>query len=172
MHTHNHLTQAICMGLFATLAAAVPLKADDGDKPYNKIVLGISILNPTGNSRNIVDGSGYGISLAAESAYSRLKAEYTELRPLTCPTLTLEGIHRFGSHETGFNVFGGLVGMMGFLDGEKAYGVGISAGCGYNFNKNIGIETFYTAANKITGSIGIEWIQMSLKIRFSGNLLE
>jgi len=176
MHTHNHLTQAICMGLLATLAAAVPLKADDGDKPKSNggFVVGISIVNPTGDIGKIIDRLGHGFSLAVEMDNFRSRTEVTfcstELVSLFSYTVALECIHRFDSYDKGIYVFGGLNGTIVFLDllgyKDKGFGFGFSAGLGYNFNKKIGIETLYTMANKAVGSFNYEWMQMSLKYRF------
>jgi len=176
MYTHNHLTQAICAGFFVVMAATVPLKADDGDKPKSNggWVGGISIINPTGDIGKVVDGAGYGISLAVELDYLRSRAEVTlcstELVSLFSYTVALECMYRFNSYDTGLYVFGGLVGMVGRLDIlgyiDTGYGFGISAGLGYNFNKKIGIETLYTTANKVVGSVNFEWMQVSLKYRF------
>jgi hypothetical protein len=180
MYTHNHLTQAICAGFFVAMAATVPLKADDGDKLKSNggWVGGISIINPTGDIGKIVDVSGYGVSLAAEMDYFRVRTDVTycstELVSLFSYNVALEGMYRFDSYDTGLYVFGGLVLTLGVLDIDIAsyrdtgYGFGISAGLGFNFNKKIGIETLYTTANKvlITGSLKFDWMQMSLKYRF------
>jgi len=180
MHTHNYLAQGICASLFVAIAAAVPLKADDGDKPKPNggWVGGISIVSPTGDIGKTIDGSGYGISLAAEMDYFRSRAEVTycstELVSLFSYTVALEGMYRFDSYDTGLYVFGGLAGMFGLLDisllgisaRDTGYGFGISAGLGYNFNKKIGIEASYTTASKVVGSLDFEWMQVSLKYRF------
>jgi opacity protein-like surface antigen len=85
-----------------------------------------------------------------------------------------------GSHDKGLYVFGGVGLVNGSVKGdwpndsdkESGSNLGFSVGVGYNFSRNLGVETSYVEANDVVGEddwpekIGFSWVQVSLKYRF------
>jgi hypothetical protein len=111
-------------------------------------------------------------------------------------SLGIDGMYRFGGFfGRRLYVFGGVAGMGGtyVYDGlthvvvdvvddddddnndqakdipgfnTSGFGVGFSAGVGYNFNRKIGVEASYTTANKIISPLSFEQAQVSVRYRF------
>jgi hypothetical protein len=108
-------------------------------------------------------------------------------------TVFADFIYSFDSHEKGFYAFGGLGLVAGELDYDfkispinvpinaSGSSIGVSLGCGYSFNKNMGLELSFVSASgvinemKMDGEtttledkdkIGFDYMQVSFKYRF------
>jgi hypothetical protein len=170
--------------------AAKPLLDNKYGPPFDTMwVVGFSIASPTGNAESTVNkiddfgmghfSIGYGASCSFEMKYFRARAEitYFSKRPATLYSYAVaaEGMYRFNTIDSGLYFFGGAAGIKGDAyfkfdlpsNFEPAgFGLGFSAGLGYNFYGQFGVEASYTMANKIIESSNLEWAQVSLRFRF------
>jgi hypothetical protein len=179
--------------------AAKPLLDDDIHEFDAMWVVGFSIAGPTGDTADAFN-IGFGASCSFELQYFRARAGMTYFRAnpktrdmdkrpsaLYSYTLGAEGVYRFGALDGGFYVFGGVLGIGGDIDfknlqncgeplqnyklyRETGFGIGFSAGFGYNFKGQFGLEASYTSANlKPSGALkpySLDWAQASIKFRF------
>jgi len=206
--TQTFLYRAACAGLFSGLVASAPLKADEwlkfgaglhivspsGDLTDEKAVaakakmgFGLSAFGEMGLNANMAlrGRLDYNVFGEGEDASSiiKLKANAT--------TVFADFIYSFDSHEKGFYAFGGLGLVAGKLEYDfkgisvdfsaSGSSLGVSLGCGYNFNKNMGLELSWVSASgvinemKVGGEttslkdkdkIGFDYMQVSFKYRF------
>ena len=180
--------------------AAKPLLDNKYGPPFDTMwVVGFSIASPTekvestGNTGNTFKinnfgmgyfSIGYGASCSFEMKYFRARTEitYFSKRPATLYSYAVaaEGMYRFNTIDSGLYLFGGAAGIRGDaylkVDLPKnvetdGFGLGFSAGLGYNFYGQFGVEASYTMANKVIDNkvielSNLEWAQVSLRFRF------
>lgn len=194
----------IYVGLFAVVAATLPMRADDSP-PYAVMCLGLSVVNPQGDDLASRSGTGFGGSLSWEWAIKRKHAlratlEYAKFSDKTyyyqghepeSPQEEYQGnanvlfaaldyIYRFVSHDKGLYIsVGAGYGNTSvkpdtnwYGNSISGFGWGFSAGVGYNFTKNFGLDVsaLVTSTYHPKGSYPLHfysWNQVSLKYRFS-----
>jgi hypothetical protein len=168
MHANTALTRIICVGFIAALAATSPLQAQKFKFRFGGQ---LSVVNPTGYLAERAN-LGIGADLSFEFCFGshfavRQNICYVLFGDKSVPEhyyfgdyelkyktdsigFFIDGIFRFNSQDKGLYAFSGL-GLLNSPSWRRSYYpdsisepvIGITAGFGYKFNRNWGIEAKY-----------------------------
>jgi opacity protein-like surface antigen len=194
-------TASLLIFLFAALAGAVPMGATAavGDAPEFTMGVGFAAVNPRTSNLGDRSSTGFGASLSWNWAFKRRHAlrvalEYASFSGKTfyeypmeyeggasTALAALDYICGWVSHDRGLYVGVGTGygntsiqpdNMGWYSDTLSGLGFRYSAGVGYNFTKNLGLEVSVMAtstydASRQAGAELFGWSQASLRYRFS-----